>query len=164
VITHAETRQIFGTTRFGRPSRFLSDLPEDTVELVATRAASHGRERYVDRAMHARSSVPRDRGSVDDDRQRGSRGSSPPGDPWRHPQSAAPARAPELGERFVDREFFDDHGSDDEVPLRRGSRVFHTRFGEGEVRRIEHAAEPTVIAFFPGWGEKKILARFLKMA
>ena len=47
------------------------------------------------------------------------------------------------------------------MPLRRGSRVSHTRFGEGEVRRVETSAEPTVVVFFPGWGEK-ILARFLK--
>jgi DNA helicase-2/ATP-dependent DNA helicase PcrA len=50
------------------------------------------------------------------------------------------------------------------VPLRRGSRVRHERFGEGEVRRIETTGEPAVVAFFPGWGEKKILARFLKLA
>jgi DNA helicase-2/ATP-dependent DNA helicase PcrA len=65
----------------------------------------------------------------------------------------------------VDREFFSDDASDTtDVPLRRGSRVVHSRFGEGEVRRVEVAAEPTVVAFFPGWGEKKILARFLKPA
>jgi DNA helicase-2/ATP-dependent DNA helicase PcrA len=65
----------------------------------------------------------------------------------------------------VDREFFDDAASDAaDMPLRRGSRVVHPRFGEGEVRRVEAAAEPMVVAFFPGWGEKKILARFLKPA
>ena len=70
------------------------------------------------------------------------------------------------GERFVDREFFaDDHGAPDgDTPLRRGARVRHDRFGEGEVRRIESSGEPAVVAFFPGWGEKKILARFLKLA
>jgi DNA helicase-2/ATP-dependent DNA helicase PcrA len=47
--------------------------------------------------------------------------------------------------------------------LRRGSRVRHERFGEGLVRRIESAGEPAVVAFFPGWGEMKILARFLKV-
>ena len=46
--------------------------------------------------------------------------------------------------------------------LRRGARVKHDRFGEGEVRSVTHAGEPAVVAFFPGWGEKKVLARFLK--
>jgi hypothetical protein len=32
------------------------------------------------------------------------------------------------------------------------------------VRRVENLGEPAVVAFFPGWGEKKILARFLKRA
>jgi DNA helicase-2/ATP-dependent DNA helicase PcrA len=48
--------------------------------------------------------------------------------------------------------------------LQRGSRVRHARFGEGEVRRVEQASELMVVAFFPGWGEKKILARFLEQA
>ena len=46
--------------------------------------------------------------------------------------------------------------------LQRGARVRHARFGEGEVRRVEQSTELTVVAFFPGWGEKKILARFLE--
>jgi DNA helicase-2/ATP-dependent DNA helicase PcrA len=159
VMTHTELRQIFGTTRWGRPSRFLADLPPDSFVQKTTRAATQRVEPYVNRAP-----------------MRGG-GSSGSGEPWRHPQagtsrsSAPPPRASVApGERYVDREFFDDSGGDaghtehteDGAPMRRGSRVVHSRFGEGEVRRVEAGAEPTVIAFFPGWGEKKILARFLK--
>ena len=165
VVTHTQTRQIFGTTRWGRPSRFIDDLPRKDVEHRSTRAAGVRMEPFV-----ARSSP-----------QNGMSGGA-----WRHPQNASsdfeappfvrppiprkPEPAREPGERFVDREFFDDAGSSDHHgggdeggSLRRGSRVFHTRFGEGEVKRVEIAAEPTVVAFFPGWGEKKILARFLKI-
>ena len=149
VMTHAELRQIFGTTRWGRPSRFIADLPADAIVHKTTRAATARMEPYVQRAAAQQASSA----------------------PWRHPQSAPVSRAPapptarETGERFVDREFFSDDASDTtDVPLRRGSRVVHSRFGEGEVRRVEVAAEPTVVAFFPGWGEKKILARFLKPA
>jgi hypothetical protein len=106
------------------------------------------------------------------------------GGAWRHPQASAsdfeeappalsplpprppPAARREPGERFVDREFFDDDPGKSPLgdgTIRRGTRVFHTRFGEGEVRRVEPSADPTVVAFFPGWGEKKILARFLKL-
>jgi DNA helicase-2/ATP-dependent DNA helicase PcrA len=46
--------------------------------------------------------------------------------------------------------------------LHRGSRVRHARFGEGEVRSVERSTELFVVAFFPGWGEKKILARYLE--
>jgi DNA helicase-2/ATP-dependent DNA helicase PcrA len=65
----------------------------------------------------------------------------------------------------VDHDFFDDRTSDvHEMPLRRGARVRHDRFGVGEVMRLVSVGEPAVVAFFPGWGEKKILARFLKPA
>ena len=30
--------------------------------------------------------------------------------------------------------------------------------------QLGSTVEPAVVAFFPGWGEKKILARFLKLA
>ncbi len=155
VMTHTELRQIFGTTRWGRPSRFIADLPADAIVHKATRAAGQRVDPYVQRPSH---------GTV------GRSGT------WKHPQASdsewAPSPRPsspprEPGERFVDREFFDDRSSGGDMdaggPLRRGSRVAHTRFGEGEVRRVEMGAEPTVVAFFPGWGEKKILARFLKL-
>jgi DNA helicase-2/ATP-dependent DNA helicase PcrA len=84
--------------------------------------------------------------------------------PWRHPQ-AAPSDAPPPGGRFVDPDFFDDRVNDvNEMSLRRGSRVAHQRFGEGRVTRVVSVGEPAVVAVFPGWGEKKILARFLKLA
>jgi DNA helicase-2/ATP-dependent DNA helicase PcrA len=90
------------------------------------------------------------------------------GGAWRHPQGPSSSRPPpppvDPGERYVDKSYFEDdpgHGGDGEG-LRRGSKVFHERFGEGEVRKVETSGEPAVIAFFPGWGEKKILARFLK--
>ena len=150
VMTHAELRQIFGTTRWGRPSRFIGDLPADTVVHKTTRAATQRNEPYVQRQSPA--------------------GLAPSGT-WRHPQAsprraaARPAADVAPGERFVDREFFSEDASDTtDMPNRRGSRVLHERFGEGLVRRVENAAEPAVVAFFPGWGEKKILARFLKPA
>ena len=168
VMTHTETRQIFGTTRWGRPSRFFADLPTATMKQGATRAASAGaRVAYVDQPSRG------GYGGL------GSGGGSYGGgarEPWRHPQAAARMDAPQrparpdvsAGERYVDREFFADDGGSDDVSsaggLRRGAKVVHTRFGEGEVRRVEAAAEPMVVAFFPGWGEKKILARFLKIA
>jgi DNA helicase-2/ATP-dependent DNA helicase PcrA len=75
----------------------------------------------------------------------------------------APPR--EAGGRFVDPDFFDDRPNDvTDMSLRRGARVAHQRFGEGKVMQVISVGEPAVIAIFPGWGEKKILARFLKLA
>jgi DNA helicase-2/ATP-dependent DNA helicase PcrA len=142
-MIHTRMRQIFGTTRWNRPSRFLGELPPGSFEHVATRAmAGEARTpRFVDRQVE-REPVAR---------------------PWRHPQAVAPAPPPDG--RFVDHEFFDDRSDDvTEMPLRRGARVQHPRFGEGEVKSVVSVGEPAVVAFFPGWGEKKILARFLKPA
>ncbi len=152
-MTHTQMRQIFGTTRWNRPSRFLGELPNGVAEHVST-AAMAGEVRfgrYVDRGEPAR----------------------PRGESWRHPQEGGdvprPVRPsappPEPGGRFVDHEFFDDHTDHvTDMPLRRGARVRHERFGDGEVLKIVSVGEPAVVAFFPGWGEKKILARFLKPA
>jgi DNA helicase-2/ATP-dependent DNA helicase PcrA len=154
-MTHTQMRQIFGTTRWNRPSRFLGELPAGVAEHVATSAMAGETRfgRYVDRGEPA---------------ETGER-------PWRHPQvSRDVARGaakpngrgtPEPGGRYVDHDFFDDqtdHVTD--MPLRRGARVRHERFGDGEVLKIVSVGEPAVVAFFPGWGEKKILARFLKPA
>ncbi len=148
VMTHTQMRQIFGTTRWNRPSRFLGEMPPGSFEHAATRSmAGEARPpRFVDREVDA----------------------APGTRPWRHPQAVArtPSPAPaDPGERFVDHEFFDDRADDvSEMRLRRGARVRHDRFGEGQVLSVASVGEPAVVAFFPGWGEKKILARFLKPA
>jgi len=146
-VTYAQARMLFGQTRYGRPSRFLLHLPLEDVEQIAPRRPAPAK--FVDRAGW-------------------SSGSREGGSSWRHPMSIArpspPAPPlPPPGERYIDREAFDDISPDDGgEPLQRGSRVRHARFGEGEVRRVEQSTELMVVAFFPGWGEKKILARFLE--
>jgi len=140
-MTHTQMRQIFGKTRWNRPSRFLAEVPPGAAEHHATAAfaGEAQRARYVDR---------------DDDRPSEMR-------PWRHPQ-ARPKTVPDSDGPYVDHEFFDDRAHDvTDVPIRRGARVEHERFGRGEVIRVVSVGEPAVVAFFPGWGEKKILARFL---
>ncbi|WP_394824038.1 ATP-dependent helicase [Pendulispora albinea] len=153
VLTHTQARQIFGKTRWGAPSRFLRDLPREAIVHKQTRGAKSVPQRFIDRPERPLAPAPWAAAS------RGGWGapSAPPA-----PARPAPSQTP--GQRYVDREFFqDDHGGES-APLRRGSRVRHQQFGEGEVRSVVHAAEPAVVAFFPGWGEKKILTRFLRPA
>ncbi len=66
VMTHTQMRQIFGTTRWNRPSRFLGELPNGVAEHVSTKAMSGEMHfsRYVDR-----NDTPEPRAA-----------------PWRHPQ------------------------------------------------------------------------------
>jgi DNA helicase II / ATP-dependent DNA helicase PcrA len=147
-MTHTNMRQIFGKTRWNRPSRFLGELPTGVAEYTVTAAA----------ASEARQGSYVERDSSVEPQMR----------PWRHPQGEATGAKPASvapGGRFVDPDFFDDRASDvTDMSLRRGSRVAHDRFGEGKVTRVISVGEPAVVAFFPGWGEKKILARFLKPA
>jgi DNA helicase II / ATP-dependent DNA helicase PcrA len=160
VVTHTRQRQIFGITRMGTPSRFIKDFPAETIETLETpgarAAAAPGR--WIDRGDTAPTSW----------RPGAGRGTVPAaGGGWRHPQAAparaAPATAREPGEQFVEYEGGDDGGGEG-VALRRGMSVRHEKFGRGEVLKVVSVGEPAVVAFFPGWGEKKVLARFLKMA
>jgi DNA helicase-2/ATP-dependent DNA helicase PcrA len=165
VITHTKQRQIFGTTRLGIPSRFIGDLPPEAIEPMETAAAraSGASGRYIDRDQ-APTSWKRPRGQSQV--------------PWSHPQADAipgdswgpgPSvhlesrrhRSTEAGERYV--EYEDSDIPAEAAPLRRGAKVFHERFGRGEVMKVSNIGEPAVVAFFPGWGEKKVLARFLKL-
>ena len=50
------------------------------------------------------------------------------------------------------------------LEVRKGSRVWHERFGDGEVLSVSQGPEPAVVAFFPGWGQRKVLAKYLKFA
>ncbi|HRG96923.1 MAG TPA: UvrD-helicase domain-containing protein [Polyangiaceae bacterium] len=143
VLTYAKTRQIFGTTRLGAPSRFLRDLPRDVVHASATSAAKGAEaSRYADAPPRAR----------------------PSGD-FHHPQ-ARPRPAPPVapGERYVDHDEADPSYEEGGVAteLRRGARVRHKKFGVGQVVKTLELGEPAVVAFFPGWGEMKVLARFLE--
>jgi DNA helicase-2/ATP-dependent DNA helicase PcrA len=152
---HTRTRQIFGTTRWNRPSRFLAELPSDAAEHVATRAAASEASvgRYVDRETRGGRYVDRDLEGEPGPRA------------WRHPQATAQADALRPGDRYVDHDVAGRSGPVvNKGSLRRGARVKHDRFGEGRVINIVSVGEPAVVAFFPGWGERKILARFLKPA
>lgn len=160
VITHTRQRQIFGNTRLGTPSRFVGDLPPDTVEHLETPGArAAGQQgRWIDRGASTSYSQPTS--------WRSGGGSSSTGG-WSHPQSAPRAASGggsvsrEPGERFV--EYEESSGGGEGVALQRGMTVRHEKFGRGEVLAVVSVGEPAVVAFFPGWGEKKVLARFLKL-
>ncbi len=143
-ITHTSQRQVFGSTRFGRPSRFIDDMAKEVRRHSVTEGARAAEPRFVDRGA-ASSSFERTSAAA----------------PWRHPQAAPPPRH-NPGDRFVDREFFDD-ADPSETGVQRGSRVMHEVFGEGRVTAVEMSSDPKVVANFPGWGDKRVLLRYLKV-
>ncbi len=191
-LSFAQMRMVFGQSRYGRPSRFLEEIPPLLIAQHSTRGPG------------ASLGPPSSRGSrfVDRDRDRGA-----PSRPFSHPQARAQsderhwepdtdepaafeevvaARAaslqrsstgatssPEVGGRYVDRDFFSDVDSSSggapgqpnqaaKLP-KIGASVWHDRFGEGRVREIStRGSDPAVLAHFAGWGEKRVLLRFLK--
>jgi DNA helicase-2/ATP-dependent DNA helicase PcrA len=177
VVSWARTRQIFGTVRAGGASRFLGDLPKEGVVQRATPQAqsfdsfasrpSYGWEQPRERPRFGTGGA---RHPMHVDPDDAPMSVSPPSNVpysmrWRAPNAERPAPPADEG-RYVDQEFFDDAPTDDvqEAPrLRKGSRVWHERFGEGDVVSVTTGGgEPAVVAYFPGWGQRKVLARFLR--
>jgi DNA helicase-2/ATP-dependent DNA helicase PcrA len=75
-------------------------------------------------------------------------------------EDATPSFRP--GERIVDREAFDDDAGEG-LP-RPGQRVSHPKYGTGIVERVDAGMDPKVVARFPTWGTRTILARYLARA
>ncbi|MCU0689971.1 MAG: UvrD-helicase domain-containing protein [Polyangiaceae bacterium] len=140
VVTYAGSRMIFGSTRYARPSRFLSDIPTEIVNRILSPALASLQQA----ASHIACASPTTRHTA------------------RQPTLPPPARAP--GERFIDHDLVDELPTD-ELQLLPGARVVHSRFGEGQVHAVQTSSSPPVVdVFFPGWGHKKILATLLRPA
>ena len=160
-VTHASRRMIFGQTRYGIPSRFLGDVPASSVKQVATASASIEGRRFAGLPAPAAPPGPRaawvhplDRG--DEHAQVEARPARPnPGRP-----SFEPQRAP--GERYVEREVERDEDVADDGAFGSGSRVWHDKFQAGVVISVDAGADPIVTVRFPGYGDKRIKASFLR--
>lgn len=147
-ITHAKRRMIFGNTRFGVPSRFLADFPNEAVQAIMTAAAASELQwRDVSRATPDRSrgswSHPMDRPAVSSGNVRSS-------------ALSPPSRSP--GERYIERETPETA----EGGLARGARVMHEKFGVGFIVDVDPGADPIATVRFSGWGVKRIKAAFLR--
>ncbi|HRI72105.1 MAG TPA: ATP-dependent DNA helicase, partial [Polyangium sp.] len=147
-ITHAKRRMIFGNTRFGIPSRFLADFPNNAVQAIMTSAAASELQwRDVSRAtpdrMRSSWSHPMDR-------------QASPAPAVRPSAVAPPTRSP--GERYIEREA---HESS-EGGLARGARVMHEKFGVGFIVDVDAGEDPIATVRFSGWGVKRIKAAFLR--
>ncbi len=134
VITYAWQRTLFGQTRYLKKSTFLHDLPEAVVDeqSVATFGA----------------------GAIEG-------GRTPPWScpPTRGPMASRPE--PNVETRTIDRTAFDDLPPSAPA-FRRGQAVWHARFGKGRVENVEMGnGSQMVVACFPGFGTRKVMAEFL---
>jgi DNA helicase II / ATP-dependent DNA helicase PcrA len=180
VITHAGTRFLFGRTKYLSPSRFLDDIPDDCCEHSGeTRPQLAG---FMGSSYASGSSG----GHFGTSAQRSSWGASSftrsnwgatrarPG-PTNEGEAVSPAGRKATRQIEIPRRH--DTGLDDVAPddfyqesydetesviVRPGQKVRHKKFGKGVVERVESGATPTVVARFPGYGPKRIIAEFLE--
>jgi DNA helicase-2/ATP-dependent DNA helicase PcrA len=142
-LSRVRRRRLSGQELPGIPSRFLRELPHDSLDMIVMERAA-GYAAYGE-----------------------SEGRGPWGGRWRKDESdpafdrikpASPRRAqPSTGEITV---HYDDAG--DSPGLQVGARLRHPSFGVGEVRGWQGSgADLKVTMKFPGAGVKTILARFL---
>jgi DNA helicase II / ATP-dependent DNA helicase PcrA len=158
VITYAGSRTLFGQTRYLERSQFLDDLPKAAIKLegsprAARSTGGHAGSRYGGGYVGGYSPGGyRSRGGDDFQGQRYTGSKIAVGAPL----------AP--GSRVIERDEYAQEGGDEGQALRPGSHVRHVRFGEGVVRSVEGGIKPSVVANFPGFGEKRILLEFLEPA
>jgi len=163
-IVHASQRSLFGQTRYLAKSPFLQDIPHD----CSQEESSPGR--------FAQSAQPYGAGrkTYDEFDQRPQyEEHAPASEPvyaprMIAPKSAAPATKLSAADTDTKRTVVDQSAFDDlaygekSVTFRPGQLVYHGRFGKGRVERVESGGESlAVVAKFPGFGSRKILAKFL---
>lgn len=168
-ITYAGSRTLFGQTRYLEPSQFLADLPEDAIKREgAVRAArSSGYSGQAGARFGGAEGSRYGGGYVGGYSGGGYR--SRTGDEFagqRYTGSGNRPKGPPLapGARVVVEDEYSQASAGDGQAVRPGSHVRHVRFGEGVVQSVEGGMKPTVVANFPGFGEKRILLEFLEPA
>ncbi len=142
-LCRARWRRLSGQTFGGIPSRFLRDLPPDSIEHLMTP------QRGYEEVSTEGAGPWQGRWSRDSNRGRTRPGlptAAAPGEITRHyDEGAAPGGA-----------------SDGEAGLRVGMKVRHAQFGVGEVRAWQSSgADLKVTVRFANVGAKTVLARFL---
>jgi DNA helicase-2/ATP-dependent DNA helicase PcrA len=144
-LSRVRRRRLSGQELAGVPSRFLRDLPPDSVESIVTArpaeysGTAEGRGPWGGRWSREREE---DFSHI------------PPAPPRRQPARAASSPPGELRVEY--------DGDSEPSGLQVGSKLRHASFGVGEVRGWQGAgADMKVTVRFPGAGVKTILARFL---
>jgi DNA helicase II / ATP-dependent DNA helicase PcrA len=133
-LSKAQMRYRFGEASFASPSRFLSEIGEDKLEVVQTRShrvASPG---------------------------------APVARPTPFPRSVADRKAKKDDHFFTDESPDYENESQDQVEIKQGSRVQHEMFGKGKVIRTSGKGETMkVVVDFEDFGVKNLLVKFARL-
>jgi DNA helicase-2/ATP-dependent DNA helicase PcrA len=136
-LTRAVERSQFGKFESNRPSRFLSELPEELLELIESERSDH--ELSMARLKH------RSRSEGFDEGRRGRRADF--GDTGKG--------ADKIAASFVD--------PDD--PYKEGKKVAHAKFGVGVVKlRIGQGADLAIEVDFGAHGRRRLVVKYAKLS
>jgi DNA helicase-2/ATP-dependent DNA helicase PcrA len=159
-LSRVRRRRLSGQELVGIPSRFLKEIPADSIDaIVMERPHGYGGH-YGDTEGEGPWGGRWSRG---DDRERERSPSFSPA--RRAPAAPKAARPPTPGELVVhyDADAGPDMGGGESTGLQIGDKLRHPQFGVGEVRGWQASgADMKVTMRFPTAGVKTILARFLK--
>ncbi|MDR0966601.1 MAG: UvrD-helicase domain-containing protein [Myxococcales bacterium] len=154
----ARTRSLFGNMQFNDPSRFLKDIPPELFDFTSQRSVRADAPQPAQ--LHPRPQIRRGMGTTP---------VRSAGAPVIERERASFDPLPSSAEDdFDQRSDFERRAALKSSGARLpgpGDRVFHGSFGEGVVvsKNTPMGPNATLVVRFPGIGEKKILARFLKV-
>jgi DNA helicase-2/ATP-dependent DNA helicase PcrA len=168
-ITHAMQRRTWGEELPAEPSRFLNEVPLELLQdmsrgpswlgfalrpetLRNRQAAAALRGEAPPRVKNSSNYTGKTYNSVDGVREFFKQRARPGG------EGRGPARRDGAGKR---KELTSGARSANDSEFRVGSRVRHSKYGEGVVLRVEGAGEEAKLTVsFPGYGQKKFVAKY----
>jgi len=141
-LSHSQTRMLHGQTRYNLRSRFFDELPEEALKWITPRRTGFGAGN-TSGAGHTSNSIA---GSAYPERARGQFGTD-------YSKYAGPVAAP-----LPARKTPDGHG------FKIGQRLFHAKFGEGQVLSLEGSGTDARIQInFPRHGLKWLALGIAKL-
>ena len=133
-LSRAQMRYRFGESAFASPSRFLSEIGEEQLEVVHGRIARAAPAEYAPRAGHTHRRVAPER-KVERDAQ-----------------------------YFADESPDYENESQDALEIKAGTYVRHEMFGKGKVIRVAGKGDAMkVVVDFEEFGVKNLLVRFARL-
>jgi DNA helicase-2/ATP-dependent DNA helicase PcrA len=160
-LSRVRRRRLSGQELIGIPSRFLREIPADSVDAIVMERPQEYRGGYGDTDGQGPWGGGWSRPDAAGAGGRGFRAPQPP-PPLRRPPPLRPPGGKPSGELVVD---YDADRGGEGGGLQIGDKLRHPQFGVGEVRGWQSAgADMKVTMRFPSAGVKTILARFLSRA
>ena len=174
-LSHAGMRFLFGRTKYLSRSRFIQDIPASCMTLSGqTRpqmpGMGAGRTGGASPAWGGGASgksnwgAARGRAAWGNSKTNDSSQISPGGRTASNQISVSARRSSQDAVDEIPADDFSQESYDEgeATIVRPGQRVTHKKFGRGIVERVEGGEPPTVVAKFPGYGPKRIVADYLE--